>query len=358
MINLRRSVAVIAAITLVVGCGGSAVPSASHSSPTATTPSGSSGADPSSSPGLSATPDLTGETVRFAISAPPQALDGHIAVMADILKSWGANVELINQLGQPAAIRVVLSDHGDVANAAATAAINSGLVVFGPLQPRLDWYLVGAPDVDSLDDLKHDGRVHGGANPGGMVELMWDLTEETFNIAEGEIRVRDAGAASARVAALTEGQIDSTFVHVDAWRRLSEQGYPTILVMADEFPELADSYLGASIFWIREHPNLAVAMNLAWLEAAKVFKEDGDRWVALTTAYTEEPEADVRTVYENLAAAQSELWPRARDAFALDSCQFSSDAGVLAGIIENPPPTEEWCIQDYWVQAADLAELP
>ena len=353
--SARRPAIVLTVLgVLLASCGGSGeTPTASE--PAATEGPADSGA-PSASAELSATPDLTGETIRISISAPPQGIDGPIAVMGAVLEEWGAEVDLINQLGQPAAIRVVLSDHADVSNTAATAAMNSGLVVFGALQPRTDWYLVGAPGIESLDDLRAEGRVYGGANPGGQVELMWELVQATFDIGDDEVAVRDAGSASARVVAMLEGQIHATFAHIDQWQVLTEQGFTTLLVMAEEFPDLAEAYMGSSIFWLRENPDLAVAINLAYLEASRIFREDPERWIAITTEYSGEDEAAIRELYDVVSAG--DLWPITRDAFSLDGCRFSQEAGLLAGIIEDPPPTEDWCIQEYWDEAADLAGLP
>ena len=58
-----------------------------------------------------------------------------VELMAEILNSWGANAKIINQTGDPAAIRVILAGDADIGSIAVSSAINSGLKIFGPRDP-------------------------------------------------------------------------------------------------------------------------------------------------------------------------------------------------------------------------------
>src|SRR6185437_4149077 len=113
---------------------------AACSSPGSGTTAGASGGGGSSVPPTSAngTPNLKGVTIRIAVGSAPALEDTKVELMANVLKSWGANAQIINQTGDPAAIRVILAGDADIGSIAVSSAINSGLTIFGPSQPRLD----------------------------------------------------------------------------------------------------------------------------------------------------------------------------------------------------------------------------
>ena len=80
----------------------------------------------------------------------PAVEDTKVELMAEVLQGWGANTKIINQTGDPAAIRVILAGDADIGSIAVSSAINSGLTIFGPSQPRLDYHFIGAPSLKSI----------------------------------------------------------------------------------------------------------------------------------------------------------------------------------------------------------------
>jgi ABC-type nitrate/sulfonate/bicarbonate transport system substrate-binding protein len=142
------------------------------------------------------TPNLTGQTIRIAVGAAPDIADTRVELISQILQSWGAKTKIINQTGDPAGVRVVLAGDADLGSFAVTGAINSGLKVFGPSEPRLDYHFIGAPSLKSINDLP--GKIYGTSNVHGLEALMFADLLKKNNIDSSKVKVTVSGGASAR----------------------------------------------------------------------------------------------------------------------------------------------------------------
>ncbi len=337
--RLATLCAVLAGITLVAACSSS---SKGGGTPAQTLHTNASG-----------TPALKGTTIRIAIGAAPQLTDTKVALMAQILQSWGAKTAIVNQTGDPAAIRVILAGDADVGSIAVSTAINSGLLIFGPSQPRLDYHFIGSPSLKSISDLP--GHVYGTSNTHGLEALMFADLMAKNHINPASVKVTLAGGASVRVAAMLTHHIDATFVHFDDVPKLTQAGFNDLATMSQAAPELADSFMAGSPKWVQAHPALAVAVDEAWIKAAQIFNNDKSQWVAAAVKYAGGSTADAETTYDGLLKADT--FPATKNAFTAASASAQEKLAGQVGAINTQPPLNQWFTETYWDQATKALNL-
>ncbi len=310
------------------------------------------------SPGaVTATPNLQGKTIRFANSAPPDITDTIIFSTLEILKSWGADVALQNVQGDPTAVRAVLSGQADVASRPSVGAlVNGGLTAFGVSHPRVDYFLVGAKNITSIDQLP--GHKFAVSNTGGIEALMYHSVLAVHKIPESQVPISIAGAgtASQRVQAMLAGRLDATFVHADGWLELESHGINKLATVAKDVPKLAAGYFAAKPAWIRDNPDLATAIDQAWLKAAHQFQTDKKGWTSMAQQYTKNQSPDTHVEEYYKIAKEANFWPDDGTGFSADELQYNVDQAVQGKIITDNKPASlsDWANQTYWKQAMKL----
>jgi ABC-type nitrate/sulfonate/bicarbonate transport system substrate-binding protein len=321
---------------------------AACSSPGSGTTAAASG---SSVPPTSAngTPNLKGVTIRIAVGSTPALEDTKVELMANVLKSWGANAQIINQTGDPAAIRVILAGDADIGSIAVSSAINSGLTIFGPSQPRLDYHFVGAPTLKSMSDLA--GHVYGTSNTHGLEALMFADLLAKYKIPTDKVQVTLAGGASVRVSAMLTHHIDATFVHQSDMGPLLKAGFTDLAEMSSAAPDLADSFIGGSPSWIKAHPDLAVAVDEAWLKAAQIFNDSKSQWVQAALKYAGGSQADASSTYDALKA--TDTFPVSESAFSQSAAVAQEQLAKQVGAITSAPDPSQWLDMTPWTTAVD-----
>jgi ABC-type nitrate/sulfonate/bicarbonate transport system substrate-binding protein len=333
--------ATVAATVLLAAC----------SSASGDTSGGGSGAGTALPTSSNGTPDLKGVTIRIAVGSTPALEDTKVELMAEVLKGWGANVQIINQTGDPAAIRVILAGDADIGSIAVSSAINSGLTIFGPSQPRLDYHFIGAPSVKSVSQLP--GHVYGTSNTHGVEALMFADLLDKNHIPASKVQVTLAGGASVRVSAMLTHHIDATFVHESDMGPLVKAGFTDLATMSSAAPELADSFVGGSPSWVKAHPALAVAVDEAWIKAAQIFNDSKSQWVAAAVKYAGGSTADAASTYDALKAADT--FPVSASAFSQSSAVAQEQLAKQVGAITTAPPASQWLDMTAWTTA--LADM-
>ena len=310
--------------------------------------SGAGAALPTSSNG---TPDLKGVTIRIAVGSTPALEDTKVELMSEVLQGWGANVQIINQTGDPAAIRVILAGDADIGSIAVSSAINSGLTIFGPSQPRLDYHFIGAPSVKSVSQLP--GHIYGTSNTHGVEALMFADLLDKNHIPASKVQVTLAGGASVRVSAMLTHHIDATFVHESDMGPLVKAGFTDLATMSSAAPQLADSFVGGSPSWVKAHPALAVAVDEAWIKAAQIFNDSKSQWVAAAVKYAGGSTADAASTYDALKAADT--FPVSASAFSQSSAVDQEQLAKQVGAITTAPAASQWLDTTAWTTAvADM----
>lgn len=308
---------------------------------------GGSGAGTSLPTSANGTPNLKGVTIRIAVGSTPAVEDTKVELMSEVLQSWGAKTKIINQTGDPAAIRVILAGDADIGSIAVSSAINSGLTIFGPSQPRLDYHFIGAPSLKSVNDLP--GHVYGTSNTHGLEALMFADLLAKNNIPANKVKVTLAGGATVRVSAMLTHHIDATFVHQSDIGTLLKAGFNDLETMSSAAPDLADSFVGGSPAWVKAHPALATAVDEAWIKAAQTFNDDKNAWVQAAVKYAGGKESDAASAYDALKTANT--FPVSASAFSESSALAQEQLAKQVGAITTAPPASKWLDLKPWTAA-------
>lgn len=353
----RSMVAVAITAVIVAACGSTAGTTAPTIAPTtAASVAPSSGASVAASvaPSAAATftpPSLTGKTIRMVIGADPQLTDTPLYIIAKTLRSWGATVNITNVTGAPEADRLILAGGADIGNDPMNSLVNAGLMTFGPAQPRVEYFMAGGKNVTSVQSLP--GHVFGVSNTKGLEALMLAAEEAHYSIDPKSVTLQISGGASVRATELIAGKIDATFVHFDGWLTLQGQGFNLLATVANDIPQLADGFLDASPAWLQANPDVALAIDEAWIVAAKEFQNDETTWVSDEQAYTKGADATafVQNAWTILHTAN--VWPAAASAFSTDTITYNLQlANNTAGSLNaSAPPLSAMSTTQYWDQA-------
>lgn len=329
--SLWTSTALLAAALCMLACGGGGGGAASQS----TSPNG----------GL----DLHGQTINFAVGSDPTVSDTTSYLVLQQLKALGASVKLINLTGDPDAVRTVLSGQADVGFVAASSIINAHLVAFGPNQPRVDYFMVGGKGLTSISQLP--GHTFAVSNTRGVEALMLRLELQRHRISLSSVSAVISGSSNARVQALAAGKVDATFAHFDGWMQLKPAGLHLLATVADDVPQLADSYMAAQQSWLSAHPQLAKAIDEAWLRAAHQFQTDQKAWVAAAQQYTNgvQPDSFVSQAYQTLRTA--DVWPADGSGFSAGALQYNENVANQTGATTTDPSLKAWTDTTPWDQA-------
>jgi ABC-type nitrate/sulfonate/bicarbonate transport system substrate-binding protein len=336
---IAAAAAAAVALPLIAACS-SASAGGSASGAGSTLPTSSNG-----------TPNLKGVTIRIAVGSTPALEDTTVEVISQVLQSWGANTQIINQTGDPAAIRVILAGDADIGSIAVSSAINSGLTIFGPSEPRLDYHFIGAPSLKSVADLP--GHTYGTSNTHGLEALMFADLLSRYHIPTSKVNVTLAGGASVRVSAMLTHHIDATFIPESDMAPLISAGFNDLASMSVVAPELADSFIGGSPSWVSAHPALAVAVDEAWIKAAQTFNTNKSAWVQAAVKYAGGTTAAASTTYDALKAANT--FPVDASAFSESSAVAQEQLAKQVGAITTAPAASAWLDMTAWTTA--LADM-
>lgn len=330
VLQVRRYLAVAAVSLLVVACGG-----------------GGGGTATGTTTG---TPNLKGATLTFSIGSDPTISDTTAYLIVKQLRAWGATVTLDNLTGDPEAVRTILSGQADAGFVAVSSIANAGLTAFGPSAPRVDYFMVGGKNVSNISQLP--GHSFALSNTHGLEALMLGALEAKYKIDPAKVNIVTSGGASVRGAALLAGKIDATFVHFDGWITLKANGFNQLSAVATDLPQLADSYMATTPAFLKAHPDLATAIDEAWLKAAHVFETSQADWVAAAQEYTKnaQPDADVIAAWTTLQSAK--VWPDDGSGFNTADLQYNQDTGTKTGSITKTSITlADWTDTTAWKAA-------
>jgi ABC-type nitrate/sulfonate/bicarbonate transport system substrate-binding protein len=125
--------------------------------------------------------------------------------------------------------------------------------------------------------------------------------------------------------------------------------------MSDAAPELADSYLAASPSWYAAHPDLAAAVDEAWLKAAQIFNTDQAQWSKAAVTYGGGTQQDADALYATLKSANS--FPAQQSVFSEASAQQQEDLANSVGAINKNPPTSQWFSITAWDAATKAMNI-
>lgn len=328
----------------------------------ADTPAGASnrGSLTSSVPGPSFKhPHLKGDKIVFADGSQQDVSDAELYVLTKILGSWGANASIINVTSDSVAVTEVLSGAANVGYIGTNGTIDSNLVSFAPALPHVDYQLVTAPKFKTIKSLVGKG-IFSYSKPSGLEGEMWLIALKYAKLGLHSIEAITTGGQSTRVAALLSGRIQAAMLdsvhYQELLRTPGGSGFNDALNMAVVAPQLADSTLSANGGWLSHHPQLAIAVDEAWLAAAKLFQTEPKIWIKDAYTYSNESGGANETLAD--ATLQYHIY-KADQEFLDQSSVFSPAHARYNEVIANgvgalpngAPPLSRWFSSAYWKRA-------
>ncbi len=298
----------------------------------------------------SGTPNLKGMTIRIGNAAGSAHIgDTNVHDLVMFLQKWGANASQTNA-SQNAPELAVESGRLDVAVGPLPTEVDSGLVVFGPNQARLDDELLAKPSITSLSQLKGKTIAYCcAASPDGV---MLSAVLKKAGLSQSQVHVLATGASSSSLSALIAGQVDAAFTAASGLPP-STSKYKVLATATQLIPRYADSFMAAQSSWIHSHPAEAEAVDLAWLASAKLFNSSESAWVKNAATYTSN--ADSTSQYQQAWHQLKVLagWPVSESTFTQPVVAYNLQVAAGQKALQGPGtgPVSQLVDPTPWQQA-------
>jgi len=231
------------------------------------------------------------ETVRMAYisDSPGSSAPYWIAKEAGLFNKYGLDAELIFINGSTRGIQSLIAGDLDFAGAVGTSAINGRLaggdvVIVDSLVNTLPYYIIGRPDIRSPEDLK--GKTLATHIPGTSADFAVRLALRKYAIDYRDIRAVMVGGATARVAAVINGQTDFTMVTEPGKIEGEKAGMKVIIDMAKLKIPFQFTCTVTSGKLIQKNPKTVEAMTKAVAEAVHFFKNRKKESIKIMAKYT------------------------------------------------------------------------
>jgi NitT/TauT family transport system substrate-binding protein len=337
MTRVLRAAAVAVAGLLLAACGGA---------PAASSTPGAQGSG--------GHPNLSGQTLRLIYSGTPSQATVPLAHAYGLLRQWGVDVQ-VNYGGTAQVVfGAMINDQADVLEFSpqgGLSGVDNGidLVAFAMDAPRMDYALIGRPEIKTLKQLK--GAKIGLLDTVGVNGIQASMALKAAGLSSKDATLIPTGGQSARVAALAAGRIDATMVGFSNYLQLKQQGYNLLYSYTKEQPKLVDGILWAKRSWLQKHHDLAVAFNQAILESFRWFNgpKSKDAWVQETQNLIKGADADVAgQMYQ--VYRQNDMYPNNA---ILDSgvMDFNQQQYVQYGGLSKTIPVKQWVDATYAQEA-------
>ncbi len=228
--------------------------------------------------------DMSGVSLRVTTAA--ETLEMPSSYMWDLMESWGAQIERI-ELTSTTGVQALLANQADLAGQGSDelilgVAAGADLVAFASTKDKMDYVLVVASDINSVEDLA--GRTIGMSGPAGFDTLLGRLAVRQAGMNLEDVNFVQIGGSPDRAAALLTGQIDAAVVFIPDWNELANrtEDVKSLLYMSEVLPGSAKSVIFTQREWLEANPNIALAVACANLEAFEWFAQDKQQFIDYT----------------------------------------------------------------------------
>jgi ABC-type nitrate/sulfonate/bicarbonate transport system substrate-binding protein len=298
------------------------------------------------------TPNLAGLTFAIGNAAgSAHTGDTNVHDLVDFLKKWGATATQTNA-SQNAPELAVASGSLDAAAGPLPTEVDSGLVVFAPNQARLDDVVLAKNSVTLASLQGKNVAICCTASPDGV--LLTAVLKKA-HLTKSQVSVLDTGASSASLSALIAGRVDVAFVH-SSDVPTAGANFHVLAVGGTLLPQYADSFMAATPAWLRTHPAMAEAIDLAWLASAKLFNTSEAKWVTNAATYTSN--ADSTTQYQQSWTELRSIlgWPTQESVLTPSVVSYNLNIANQQGALQgqgNRPAAQEMDLtpwQAAWAQ--------
>ncbi len=230
-----------------------------------------------------------------------------VAKERGLFRKHGLDIELIYISGSTRGVQSLIA--GDVAfvGAVGTSALYGKLAggdvaIVNSLTNTLPYYIIGRQEIKSPEDLR--GRSAAIHIPGTAADFALRLALKQLKMTLNDIKAVTVGSGSARVTAVTSGQLEWT-VGQEAERLMGEKGGLRVIVdMAKLKIPFQLTCTVTSRKLIRENPDLVQRLVRAMAETVHYYKNNKDEVLKVLHKYTRGQD---RSVLEKSYAAYRDL---------------------------------------------------
>ncbi len=231
------------------------------------------------------------DKVRFAYisDSPGSSAPYWIAKEAGIFKKYGLDTELIYINGSTRGIQSMIAGDIDFAGAVGTSAMNGAMnggdvVIVDSLVNNLPYYIIGKREIKSPEDLK--GRAAATHIPGTSADFALRLSLRRFGIEYPDIQAVMVGGASARLAAVINGQVDFTMVTDSGKINGERAGLKVIIDMAKLKIPFQFTCTVTTKALIQGRPQTVENMVKSVADAVHFFKNHKEESLKIMSKYT------------------------------------------------------------------------
>lgn len=302
--------------------------------------------------------DLSG--VSFvASSSQPGALGIPLFYAFDLLRQWGAEIEVVTLTNTPGiqalvAERTQLAPHG-ADELLLGKAQGANPVAIGASEAKQGYVLAATSDIEDVGQLQ--GKTIGMSGPAGFDALLSRFALEDAGLdPQGDVSFVQVGGSPDRAAALLNGNVDAATIFIDDWFELERQADDVHIIvrMAEVVPDYpATVYFGLEPY-ISENPDLALAVACANLESNKWAQEDREGFIdfGLDLMESATPEA-IGNLYD--FAMEVGMYPTdPSDVLSTDGMDGLMEAMLETGDIANPVDVSTVVDTSYLEEAAGM----
>lgn len=256
--------------------------------------------------------DLTGTTVRLG-TAQPQTLTVGTSYAVDLLKDWGAQVQ-VEELTNLSGLEAIVADRIDVASRSSDELIvgtaeGVEVTAIGAPVSRMHYALMAAEGIGTVGELR--GKDIAISGPGGYDTVLIRHLLETEGLdPDRDVTLVPIGGSSERTAAALSGQADAAMVFIDNWVDLSKEGASLQLVgyVEDLLPGLSARTYFAGADYVQQNEELVTAIACANLEANRWINSDKQNFVDYTMEHVRGANEDAVAAFWDVAQ-DLELYP-------------------------------------------------
>jgi NitT/TauT family transport system substrate-binding protein len=288
---------------------------------------------------LALPPVLEAKPVTFAYQTPTLSSTLPLVVGMELgfFAAEGLEVKPVFIIGGPTAIAALIGGDVDYTLAAAVPSVRAivqgaPLAIVGGIQPYIDYSLIGARGITTLNDLK--GKIVGVTGAGGIAEFA-----SVEGLAKkGLVRDRDykivygVGNSPARAQALEAGRIQASPFSFMEKLELERKGFPVLFDIGKTVTGFPFVVIVSTRRKAETDPEGAVSLLKAMKRGMDLLKTDPERVIA--TALKKKSYGDpatVRKVVEHFAGLYSISITKGEIEAVIAAARLETEAKKLGG---------------------------
>jgi NitT/TauT family transport system substrate-binding protein len=315
--------------------------------------------DDSSQTGEKPSFELDGENIRITFGdASAQSLGNRYMIAQ--LEGWGATVDDI-ALTTATGLSAIIAGQADFAagqgadEAILGLAMGADLTAIGAPDSANSYVVIARSEIESIEDLR--GARIATSGPGGFNTALMYLALQNAGIdPDSDASLLSIGGSPERAAALLTGNVDATVVFYADWAQIQAQSDDVhLLAVMDELvPNIPDLYYyGETAYW-DEHPEVALAVACANLNANAIISQDKEAFVDFAASSITGSDREI-TDYTYDRLIELDNWPtEPEEIMNLDGLDALQELLLQTGDLESPTDIGDLVDLSYLEEAQEM----